>query len=124
MSTDEEMTAAFLKKIEGLASASKVTLIKVNPAPSEQDAEYWKYQAELECSGELANVVSFMHLINSDSELMKVSKYNFSSKKTDTDEIKATMTIEKIVVTDKSMPSRAQDANNPNVSQASPSATP
>lgn len=110
-STDEEMIAAFLKKIEGLASQTKVNLIKVNPASGEQDADYWKYQADLECSGQLADVVSFMHLVNSDTELMKVDKFNFSGKKSDTDEIKATMTIEKIVVTDKPMPPKAPDTN-------------
>jgi hypothetical protein len=120
MSTDEEMIAGFLKKIEVLAGQSKVTLIKINPAPGEQDADYWKYQADLECSGDLADVVSFMHMVNANSELMKVLKFNISSKKTDTDEIKATMTIEKIVVTDKPMPPKAQDANT----QASPSVSP
>ena len=124
MSTDEEMIAGFLKKIEVLAGQSKVTLIKINPAPGEQDAEYWKYQADLECSGDLADVISFMHMINANSELMKVLKFNISSKKTDTDEIKATMTVEKIVVTDKPMPPKAQDANNPNVSQADSPANP
>jgi len=125
MTTDEEMIAAFLKKIEGLATATKVTLIKINPAPGEQDAEYWKYQADLECSGQLADVISFMQVINSATDLMKVDKYNFSAKKSDTDEIKATMTIEKIVVTDKPMPPKAQDANaNPNAPSPNPPASP
>jgi hypothetical protein len=62
-----------------------------------------------------------MHLVNSDTELMKVLKFNFSAKKSDTDEIKATMTIEKIVVTAKPMPPK--DANNPNASQATPPAS-
>ena len=122
MSTDEEMIAAFLKKLESLASQTKVMLIKINPAPGEQDAEYWKYQADLECSGNLENVVSFIHLVNSDTNLMKVLKFNFSANKSNADEIKATMTIEKIVVTEKPMPPKASDANNPNVSQASPPA--
>jgi Tfp pilus assembly protein PilO len=121
MSTDEEMVAAFLRKIESLAAETKVTLIKVNPSPGEQDAQYWKYQADLECSGNLADVISFMHAINSDMDLMKVDKYNFSGKKSDTDEIKATMTIEKIVVTSKPMPPKAQDANAPS---ANPPASP
>jgi hypothetical protein len=124
MMTDEEMIAGFLKKLENLAAQTKVTLIKVNPAPGEQDAEYWKYQADLECSGELADVVSFMHAVNSDTDLMKVLKFDFSGKKSDTDEIKATMTIERIVVTTNPMPPKASDANNPNVSQANSPATP
>jgi len=116
LSTNEEVIAAFQEKVEALATQSKVTLIKINPAPGEQDAEYWKYQADLECSGTLANIISFMHLVNSDKDLMKVLKFNFSVKKADTsDDIKATMTIEKIVVTDKPMPPKAQEAN-PNAS--------
>jgi Tfp pilus assembly protein PilO len=81
MSTDEEMIAAFLKKIENLAAQTKVNLIKINPAAGEQDAEYWKYQADLECSGNLGDVISFMHAVNSDTDLMKVDKFNFSGKK-------------------------------------------
>ncbi len=110
-STDEEMIAGFLKKIENLAGRSKVTLIKVNPAPGEQETQFWKYQAYLECSGDLADVVTFMHLINTDANLMKVLKFNLSSKKTDSDEVKATMTIEKIVVPDKPMPPKPADTN-------------
>ena len=122
LSTNEEVVAAFQEKVEALATQSKVTLIKITPAPGEQDADYWKYEADLECSGNLADVISFMHSINSNNELMKVLKFNFSGKKSDTDEIKATMTIEKIVVTDKPMPPKAQDATN--VSQATPAASP
>ena len=125
ISTDEEMIAAFLKKIEALANQSKVTLIKVNPASGEETPQYWKYQADLECSGQLGDVVSFMHLVNSATDLLKVVKFNFTSKKSDTDEIKATMTIEKIVVPFKGMPVKTVDANNdhPNAPQA-PSASP
>jgi hypothetical protein len=118
--SDNEMIAAFLNKVQNLASNSKVNLIKINPALGEQDAEYWKYQADLECSGELPDVISFMHAINADTDLMKVDKYNFSAKKSDTQEIKATMTIEKIVVTDKPMPPKAQDANAPQATPTTP----
>ena len=124
VSTDEEMIAAFLKKIESLANQSKVTLIKINPAAGEQTQQFWKYQADLECSGQLADVVSFMHLVDTATDLMKVVKFNFASKKSDTDEIKATMTIEKIVIPFKGMPVKAVGANNdhPNPLQANPPA--
>jgi len=122
MATDEEMTAAFLKKLESLADLTKVNLIKINPSSGEQDADYFKYQADLECSGSLENVISFMHAINSDTDLMKVDKYNFSAKKSsDTDEVKATMTVEKIVVTEKPMPAKAKDANVPSTPPAASS---
>ncbi len=110
--TDEEVIAGFLKTIENLAAQAKVTLIKVNPGPGEQDAQYWKYQADLDCSGNFADVVAFMHLVNSNTELMKVLKFSFSAKKADSDEIKATMTIEKIVVPQMAMPPKAPEVNS------------
>ena len=119
--SDNEMIASFLNKIQTLAGDSKVVLIKINPSPVEQDAEYWKYQLDLECSGKLSDVITFMHVINSDIDLMKVDKFNFSAKKSDTDEIKASMTLEKIVVTAKPMPPKAKDANVP---PANPPSTP
>lgn len=119
ISSQEEMISAFLRKLEGLAVKAKVNLIKINPGPGEQDAEYWKYKADLECSGNLADVIVFMHLINSDMDLMKVVKYNFSGKKSETDEIKATMTVEKIVVPDKPMPPMPKEANAPATSAPS-----
>jgi hypothetical protein len=117
VSTDEEMIAAFLRKIESLASKSNVNLIRINPAPGEQGAEYWKYQADLECSGNLPDVIAFMHKINSDNELMKVDKFSLNGKKTDTDDIKAAMTVEKIVVTAKPMPPKPNDAHAPSAAQ-------
>jgi hypothetical protein len=119
--SDNEMIAAFLNKIQNLAGQMKVNLIKINPSPGQQDTDYWKYQAELECSGQLADVISFMHAVNSGTDLMKVDKFSLNAKKSDTDEIKAAMTIEKIVVPDKPMPPKAQDAH---AQSANPPATP
>ncbi len=110
--TENETIAAFLNKIQSLASQMKVNLIKINPNPGEQDTDYWKYQADLECSGELPDIISFMHAINADTDLMKVDKFNFSGKKSDTNEIKAAMTIEKVVITLKPMPPKAQNDNS------------
>ena len=112
--SDNEMIATFLNKIQSLASQMKVVLVKINPAPGEQDAEYWKYQADLECSGQLEDVISFMHAINSDIELMKVDKFSFTSKKSDTNEMKATMTIEKVVIPVQPMPPKVKNATNSN----------
>lgn len=96
--TEEEIIAAFLKKIENLATKASVTLIKVTPTPGTKEKEYLKYQADLECSGKLLDIITFMHLVDSSDELMKVLKFNFSSKKADSDELKALMTIEKVVI--------------------------
>ena len=108
--TEEEIISAFLKKLEVLASKANVTIAKVTPSPGVQDKNYMKYQADLECSGKLADVITFMHLLNSSNELTKVVKFNFSSKKADSDEIKAVMTVIKAIVGKNPLPAKP-DAN-------------
>ncbi|MBI3602316.1 MAG: type 4a pilus biogenesis protein PilO [Candidatus Omnitrophica bacterium] len=96
---EEEIIAAFLKKIEIVATKANVTLVKVTPSAAQQEPYDLKYSADVECSGQLTDVVTFMHLVNSSNELTKVVKFNLGSPKAETDEIKATMTISKIIVT-------------------------
>lgn len=102
--TEDEIISAFLKKIEVLAGKANVTLAKVTPSPGTQEKDYWKYQADLECSGKLADVITFMHLVDTSNELMKAVKFSFASKKADSDEIKAVMTIHKIVIGKRAAP--------------------
>ncbi len=97
--SDEEITAAFLKKVEELAQEAKVDLAKVTPVPGQQEADRWKYQADLECSGQLADIITFMHLVDTSQDLLKVVKFNITAKKSETDDVKASMTLSKIVVT-------------------------
>ena len=105
--TDDEMIAAFLKRIEGLANQSRIVLIKVNPGTGQQETDHITYQADLECSGKLADIITFMHLANTSKDLLKVIKFNLVGKKSDTDEIKATMTILRMVVTAEPLPPKA-----------------
>jgi hypothetical protein len=107
---EEEIIATFLKKVEMLANNANVTLIKVTPSTGTQEKEYLKYQADLECSGKLADVITFMHMVDTSNELMKVTKYNFSSKKADSDEIKAVLTVAKIVVAKRAVPAQVKPA--------------
>ena len=95
---EEEIIAGFLKKVEMLANKANVTLIKVTPSTGQAQDNYVRYSADLECSGVLTDMVTFMHLMSSSPDLMKVVKFNLGAKKADTDDIKATMTVSMIVV--------------------------
>ena len=121
---EEEIIAAFLKKLEMLASKGNVTIIKITPSPGTQEKDYWKYTADLECSGKLPDVISFMHLINSSNDLMKVAKFNVAAKK-DNEDLKVAMTVDKVVVGKRPMPalkvSMEADANSDSGSSASSS---
>ena len=100
--TEDEIITAFIKKIEIVASKTNV-VTKTTPPTNQQDNNYLKYVAGVDCSGKLTDIVTFMHLINSSDDLMKVIKFNLSSKKTDSDEIKATLTIAKIIIPKKTI---------------------
>ena len=96
--TEEEIIAGFLKKVEMLANKANVTLIKVTPSAGQIQDDHMRYSADLECAGLLADTLTFMHLVNSSQDLMKVVKFNLGSKKADSDDIKATMTVSMIIV--------------------------
>ncbi len=98
MQSEEEIIAAFLKRIEMLASDSKITLVKVTPTESAQKKGYIEYYASLECTGKLKDVVTFMHLIDSSPELLKIIKFSISAKKASPDEVLSSMTVSKIIV--------------------------
>lgn len=96
--SEEEIISAFLKNIEVLAKKGNVTIAKVTPSSGSKDKDFVRYTADMECSGVLADVVTFIHLVDTSEELMKVAKFSFSSKKADSDEIKALLTIQKAVI--------------------------
>lgn len=78
---EEEIIAGFLKKVEMLANKANVTLVKVTPNAGEGQDNYLRYSADLECSGVLSDVITFMHLVDTSPDLMKVIKFNLGSKK-------------------------------------------
>jgi hypothetical protein len=104
--SEDEIIGGFLKKIEMIATKANVVLARVTPVPAVQDVNGLKYTADLECSGKLADVVTFMHLINTSEELTKVVKFNLGSKKADSDDIKATMTIAKVLISKQVLPTK------------------
>lgn len=95
---EEEIIADFLKKIEVLATESKVNLAKVSPADSKPKKGFIEYYADLECDGTLENVAKFMYAINASSDLLKVVKFNLNPKKAGADEVVSNMTVTKVII--------------------------
>ena len=98
--TDEHViNAEFLSLVEKLATQSQVVLVKSNPSESKKEKDHIKYFANLDCVGELENVIGFMHAINSTDELLKIDRFSLAPKKGGTpNEVNASMTIVKLVV--------------------------
>jgi hypothetical protein len=120
---DNEINTALLKKIEMLATKANVTLVKETTLAPIQETNDLKYPAELECSGKLVDLITFMHLINSSDELIKVVKFNLGSKKTDSDEIKASITVAKMIISKKDLPKPVNSGSSGSGQQSDVSTT-
>lgn len=95
---DDVINAEFLSNVERLATQAKVSLIKSNPTQSKKHGDYVEYYANLDCSGSLKDVVSFMYAVNSSDDLLKIVQFNMTPKKGSTaDEVSVSMTILKLV---------------------------
>ncbi|MDP8213348.1 MAG: hypothetical protein P9X22_08715 [Candidatus Zapsychrus exili] len=96
---DEDVISAdFLSTVEKLATNLNINLARSNPTKTEARKRYIEYYAELDCSGNLENIISFMHAINSTSEMLKVVKFNMTEKRGFPDEVNVSMTIVKLII--------------------------
>ena len=99
MPKEEEIISGFLKKVELLASRSNVTLVKLPPPSGEKEREFVKYSTDLECTGKLTDIIRFMHQVNTaPDDLLKVVKFKLGSAKADSEEMKSSITIAKMIV--------------------------
>jgi hypothetical protein len=97
---DYVVNGKILSRIEALAKESKVNLVKSNPSEKKLNKDYIEYYATLDCVGTLEDVMTFMHMINSSDDLLKIVKYTMTPKR-GTDEVTASMTVMKMVINPK-----------------------
>lgn len=96
---DDEVNNEFFRVVERLASQTKISLIKSNPSEIKKNKKYLEYAAKVDCAGELSDLITFMHAINSTDELLKVVSFNLTPKRGSVSEVNASMTISKLIVT-------------------------
>lgn len=96
---DDVVNAEFLSLIERLASQSKVNLIKSNPAEAKKEKTYAEFYANLDCTGQLNDIITFMHMINTNDQLLKVTRFNMSPKRGTEGDVNASLTVERLIVT-------------------------
>lgn len=98
-SSESETMGAFVRTLEALGKKANLISTKVMPQSAGlKEKEFTKYITEVDCVGNLTDVITFMHMIDTSKELMKVVKFNFTSKKAENDEIKASLTVHKVVI--------------------------
>ncbi len=115
--TEEQIIAAFLKKIEMIATEANINLIKITPAESKERKGFVEYYANLECEGLLENIASFMHMIDTSDDLLKIIKTSFSLKRASGDEVVVNMQVAKMLMGSRLNPQTAAAER----SEASPS---
>ena len=88
----------FFSTVEKLAKRSNVNLIKSNPAQAIDEKDFVQYYANLECAGDLKDMISFIHLLNSTDDLFKIVKFELIPKRGESDEVKAILTVVKLIM--------------------------
>jgi len=98
LKTEEEIIAAFLKRIEMLATQAHVNLIKVNPSEVRPQKGYVEYYASLEADGRLSDILRFMHSIDTADDLIKIVTVEMAPKRASAEEVKLNMSVVKVLV--------------------------
>jgi len=116
---EDEVMAAFLEKLDNFTTQSGLTLQKNNRSndqkdPSKESPDYLVYRADLEVSGTLDNIAKLMYAINTSPDFLKILKLNLAMKKTgDVEEMKASMTVAKYIITDNPSPATPSASAKP-----------
>lgn len=105
---DDVVNAAFLQTVEKLATQSNVTLIKSTPTEKKEKKDSLEYFANVDCAGQLKDVISFMHAVNASDDLLKVATFSMTPKRGAANDVNASLTVVKTVVPVASMTVSAQ----------------
>ncbi len=95
---DSDINAEFMRTIERLSTNSNIKVVKSNAAEIIKKDRYSEYYANLDCTGTLKNMISFIHSINSTDTLLKVVKLDLTPKRGESEDMTASMTIVKMLI--------------------------
>lgn len=78
-SEEEEMTS-ILKEVENLANKTSVYLVDMKPGGVKEAGASKKYLVNLNCEGQMDQIVNFMYEIENSNKLLTIEKYQISPK--------------------------------------------
>ena len=111
---EDDISTAFFSRMEKLANQSKVNLIKSNPAQTKKEKDFTEYYANIDCTGALSDVVTFMYAVNSGEDLFKIVQFSMTPKKGTFNEVNASMKIVKLIVSTDTQPPVAAASDKKN----------
>lgn len=98
MLENKDVNRNFLSAVESIAGETNINIVKSNPTETIQDEDFTKYFANIDATGTLEDMVSFMHRINTTEELLKVVRFKMTPKRGEEASVNASMSISKLVV--------------------------
>ena len=96
--SDEEEVAKILGEIESMARQSKVYLANMKPQTPKEIDFYKEYAVEIDTKGEISSLITFLHQLNTSTQLLRVEKLRLSSDKKGDKTLKASMLIIRVLV--------------------------
>lgn len=88
----------FSERIEKLAQRSNVVLAKSHIADKEVREDFVVFTANVEISGDINDVLGFLHSIETDDSLIKVEEFSLSAKKADPNQVQSSVVISKLLI--------------------------
>jgi len=89
----EKATTQLLKEIEKLAKQAGVYLVYIRPGSIEEKDFFQKHTINLRCEGNMYQLVSFFHSLESAQKLFTIEKYTISPKSPGSETLQCRMTV-------------------------------
>ena len=96
--TQEERIAELLNEIEVTAREAALALTNITPVVIEEIGSSSQYRVTIECLGKMDNLIEFIYGIDNSKVLLRVVSCTINPKNRDNYEVKATVTVEKLIV--------------------------
>ena len=94
--SDEENVSSMLVEIEGLARTAGVNLVDIKPQAPKTTDFYKEYSAEVTIQGQMEQVVTFLHKLNSSTQLLRAVKLRLGKKQKDLSSVNASVLVTNI----------------------------
>jgi Tfp pilus assembly protein PilO len=97
--TEEEGVTSLLKEIENLANKSSLYIVDMKPGGLKVDKDkIKKYLVNLNCEGEMEQIMDFMYNVENSKDLLTIEKYQISPKSKESSVAQCIITISMMVI--------------------------
>lgn len=96
--SEEEEITFLLKEIETMSNDASVYLIDLKPMESKSEDLSKKYSVNLNCEGQMEQIIKFMYNIENSKSLLAIERYQITPKSKESSVARCSMTVSKIVI--------------------------